>query len=376
MPHRAPRSRSSGSRSATAIARAVDGISFTIAAGEVFGLLGPNGAGKTTTVEILEGYRGADAGTVRVLGLDPAADGPALRPRIGVMLQEGGLYPGVRPLEALRLFAAFYDDPDDPERLLDLVGLRDARGHATCAGCRAGSASDSRSRSRSIGRPEVVFLDEPTAGMDPRARATTWQLVRELRDAGTTVVLTTHDMDEAEQLCDRLAIIDHGRIVAEGTPAEITNIGTPTTCTSRRPPGSISPALAAALSLHAELRSSKTRPGEYAIARRDDARRSSPTSPIWLRDKGYGLAELRTERAHARRGVPRADPGARRRERGRAVAAQTRIELMLTLRRGESLLVTLVIPLGILVFFTKVDAVTRSAAPDRLPRARASSPSR
>jgi ABC-2 type transport system ATP-binding protein len=272
---------------------ALDGISFTIAAGEVFGLLGPNGAGKTTTVETLEGYRVPDAGTVRVLGLDPTADGPALRARVGVMLQEGGLYPGVRPLEALRLFAAFYPNPDDPDRLLDLVGLRDAAG--TYVRRLSGGQCQRLSFALAlIGRPEVLFLDEPTAGMDPRARATTWQLVRELRDAGTTVVLTTHHMDEAEQLCDHLAIIDRGRIVAEGTPADITNIGTRDLHFSTTP-GLDLPALAAALTLPPSS-VLEERPGEYTI-------RTTMTPDlvadiaIWLRDKGYGLTELRTERA-------------------------------------------------------------------------------
>src|SRR5258705_2315206 len=179
--------------------RAVDGITLRIPRGEVFGLLGPNGAGKTTTVETLEGYRRPDAGTVGVLGLDPQRDGTSLRPRIGVMLQEGGLYPGVRPLEALRLFAAFYPDPDDPERLLELVGLGDVAG--TYVRRLSGGECQRLSLALAlVGRPEVLFLDEPTAGMDPRARATTWDLVRGLRDAGTTVVLTTHHMDEAEQL--------------------------------------------------------------------------------------------------------------------------------------------------------------------------------
>jgi ABC-2 type transport system ATP-binding protein len=272
--------------------RAVDGISLRIPRGEVFGLLGPNGAGKTTTVETLEGYRRPDAGTVRVLGLDPDGDGPSLRPRIGVMLQEGGLYPGVKPLEALRLFAAFYPDPDDPERLLDLVGLRDVA--ATYVRRLSGGECQRLSLALAlVGRPEVVFLDEPTAGMDPRARATTWQLVRGLRDAGTTVVLTTHHMDEAEHLCDRLAIIDRGRIVLEGSPADITNVGDHDVRFSTAA-GIDLPALAAALSLAANT-VSETRPGDYSI-RAEMTPELVADLAVWLRDKGYRLTELRTER--------------------------------------------------------------------------------
>ncbi len=163
--------------------QAVDGLTFSIAVGEVFGLLGPNGAGKTTTVEILEGYRRADAGTVSVLGADPWRDGPRLRPKIGVMLQEGGLYPGIRPLEALRLFASYYDDPDDPDRLLDLVGLREAE-HTLVRRMSGGQQQRLSLALALVGRPTLVFLDEPTAGMDPHARATTWALIRELRDRG------------------------------------------------------------------------------------------------------------------------------------------------------------------------------------------------
>jgi len=204
--------------------QAVDGLTFSIAVGEVFGLLGPNGAGKTTTVEILEGYRRADAGTVSVLGADPWRDGPRLRPKIGVMLQEGGLYPGIRPLEALRLFASYYDDPDDPDRLLDLVGLREAE--QTLVRRMSGGQQQRLSLALAlVGRPTLVFLDEPTAGMDPHARATTWALIRELRDRGATVVLTTHAMDEAEQLCDRVGIVHHGQLVAYGTPSELTTTG-------------------------------------------------------------------------------------------------------------------------------------------------------
>jgi ABC-2 type transport system ATP-binding protein len=201
--------------------RAVDGLSFEVAAGEVFGLLGPNGAGKTTTVETLEGYRAPDRGTVRVLGLDPIGEGRALRPRIGVMLQQGGLYPGLKPRELLALFAAYYDDAESPDALLDLVGLRDAV-RTPVRRLSGGQQQRLSLACALVGKPEVVFLDEPTAGMDPHARATTWQLVRDLRDRGVTVLLTTHAMDEAEHLCDRVAIISAGKLAALGSPAELT----------------------------------------------------------------------------------------------------------------------------------------------------------
>src|ERR1039457_5515076 len=200
---------------------AVAGLHLTVETGEVFGLLGPNGAGKTTTVEILEGYRRPDRGRVRVLGLDPIRDGVRLRPQIGVMLQEGGFYPGVRPLEALTLYAAFYENPVDPQALLDRVGLDAAR--RTVVRRLSGGQQQRLSLALAlIGRPTLVFLDEPTAGMDPHARATTWELLRALRADGVTVLLTTHAMDEAEQLCDRVGIIDGGRLVTSGTPAELT----------------------------------------------------------------------------------------------------------------------------------------------------------
>ena len=200
---------------------AVDGLDLTVARGETLALLGPNGAGKTTTVECLEGYRRPDAGTVRVLGLDPVADARALAPRIGVMLQEGGLYPHVRPAEVLHTFAAFHDDPEDPDALLASLGLDEVR--------------DSRYRSLSggekqrlalalalVGRPEVLFLDEPTAGLDPVARRTTWALLEERTRTGTTILLTTHLLDEAAAVADRVAIIDRGRLRLIGTPAELT----------------------------------------------------------------------------------------------------------------------------------------------------------
>ncbi|HEX5613727.1 MAG TPA: ABC transporter ATP-binding protein [Acidimicrobiia bacterium] len=200
---------------------AVDGLDFEVRAGEVFGLLGPNGAGKTTTVEILEGYRRPDAGEVRVLGLDPWSEGDRLRPRIGVMLQEGGLHPAMRPRELVRLFAAFYPHAEDPDGLLELVGLP-VRSRTTIRHLSGGERQRLSLACALVGRPRVVFLDEPTAGMDPHARATTWNLVRELRSLGKTVLLTTHAMDEAEQLCDRVAILMDGRLAALGAPRELT----------------------------------------------------------------------------------------------------------------------------------------------------------
>jgi ABC-2 type transport system ATP-binding protein len=269
--------------------QAVDGLSFSIDAGEVFGLLGPNGAGKTTTVEILEGYRRADAGVVRVLGVDPWRDGAKLRPKIGVMLQDGGLYPGIRPLEALQLFASYYDDPDDPDRLLDLVGLREAE-HTLVRRMSGGQQQRLSLALALVGRPTLVFLDEPTAGMDPRARATTWTLIRELRDRGATVVLTTHAMHEAEQLCDRVGIVHHGRLVAYGSPSELTtDAGADMRFSAAS--GLDVEKLARALELQsAQVRESGT--GEYVV--------DAPASPElvaalarWLADQHVLLSELR-----------------------------------------------------------------------------------
>ena len=196
----------------------VDGLSFTVETGEVFALLGPNGAGKTTTVEILEGYRHADAGYVRVLGLDPRHQGSELKPKIGLMLQQGGLFPQITAREALRLFAAFYPEAEDPDALLDLLQLREA------ANTRFRQLSGGQKQRLSlalalVGKPSLVFLDEPTAAMDPQARRGAWKIIRELSSRGTTVLLTTHFMDEAEQLANRVAIVDHGRLVALDTPA-------------------------------------------------------------------------------------------------------------------------------------------------------------
>ena len=202
------------------------GVTFDVRPGELFALLGPNGAGKTTTVEILEGYRRADAGTVRVLGLDPARDGRRLRPRIGLMLQEGGIDPRTTPREALRLYARFYRDADDPDRLLEAVDL------GTVAGTRYRRLSGGERQRLGlalalIGRPELLVLDEPTAGMDPAAKQATRERIRSLRASGTTILMTTHELGDVERLADHVAVLDRGRIVASGTPAELTGAGAP-----------------------------------------------------------------------------------------------------------------------------------------------------
>ncbi|MFD9125093.1 ABC transporter ATP-binding protein [Kitasatospora sp. NPDC059571] len=199
---------------------AVDGLDLAIARGSITAVLGPNGAGKTTTVETCEGYRRPDAGTVRVLGLDPVADAARLRPRIGVMLQNGGVYPGARAVEMLSHTARLHADPLDVPALVERLGL-DSCGRTPYRRLSGGQQQRLALAMAVVGRPEVVFLDEPTAGLDPQARRATWQLVRELKRDGVTVVVTTHHMDEAEQLADEVAIVDRGRVVTTGAPAEL-----------------------------------------------------------------------------------------------------------------------------------------------------------
>jgi ABC-2 type transport system ATP-binding protein len=201
---------------------AVRGVDFTIEPGEVFGLLGPNGAGKTTTVEILEGYRERDGGTVEVLGADPASAGSRWREQVGVVLQSSSLYPNLTAAESLRLFAGYYANPRDPDEVVELVGLDDKRD----ARVRTLSGGQKRRLDLGlalVGDPAVLFLDEPTTGFDPGARRAAWDTVRALRALGKTIFLTTHYLDEAEQLADRVAVLRQGRIVREGAPSELTS---------------------------------------------------------------------------------------------------------------------------------------------------------
>jgi ABC-2 type transport system ATP-binding protein len=267
---------------------AVRDLSFSVPAGEIFALLGPNGAGKTTTVEILEGYRVPDAGRVRALGLDPRREAAALKRQIGVMLQQDGLYPGLRAREVLMLYASFFDAPEDPDALLELVGLREAAGTR----CRQLSGGQKRRLALAValvGRPTLLFLDEPTTGMDPQARRVTWEIIRAVRARGATVLLTTHFMDEAERLADRVAIIDDGRLVALDSPAALTHSGSASAVRFTATPGLDLAALAA---LPSATSAREDQPGQYVI--------ETPAAPAllaeltaWLRDVEGELRQLR-----------------------------------------------------------------------------------
>lgn len=212
---------------------AVRGISFEIREGEVFGLLGPNGAGKTTTVEILEGYRTRDGGDVEVLGFDPAASPRKLRERTGVVLQQSQLFSTLTVAETHALFAGYYERPRDIDDVIALVGLTDKRN------ARVKTLSGGQKRRLDlgvalVGDPDLVFLDEPTTGFDPAARRAAWEMIRSLRSLGKTILLTTHYLDEAENLADRVAVLREGRIIREGTPAELTGDGSETEVRYRR----------------------------------------------------------------------------------------------------------------------------------------------
>ena len=203
---------------------AVSELDMDVHRAEVLALLGPNGAGKTTTVEMCEGFTRPDSGTVEVLGLNPIADNARVRERIGVMLQGGGGYPAARAAEMLNLVAAYAAKPLDPAWLLDTLGLTEAA-KTTYRRLSGGQQQRLALACAIVGRPELVFLDEPTAGMDAHARLVVWELIDGLRRDGVTVVLTTHQLQEAEQLADRIIIIDRGSTVASGTPAELTRNG-------------------------------------------------------------------------------------------------------------------------------------------------------
>jgi ABC-2 type transport system ATP-binding protein len=269
---------------------AVDRLSFTAERGAITALLGPNGAGKTSTVEALEGFRSPDEGQVRVLGLDPRRQRPELTARVGVMLQQGGVATGLRPPEVLRQYAGFYPDPADPLELLARVGLAE---RATTPWRRLSGGEQQRLSLALalVGRPELVFLDEPTAGVDVAGRQLIRRVIAELRERGVTVVLTTHDLDEAERLADRVLIVDRGRLVAAGTPAELVRGAGGDEIRFGAPPRL--DVVALGRRLDAAVR--EAAPGEYVVS-------TAPTPAAvaaltsWLAEHDLALADLRAGR--------------------------------------------------------------------------------
>lgn len=265
---------------------AVDRLSFAADHGQVVGLLGPNGAGKTSTIEALEGFRSVSSGSVRVLGKDPATQMRDIAPHIGVMLQQGGVYPSMSPAEALELFASYYASPNDSAALLERVGL----GAAARTPWKRLSGGEQRLLSLAlavIGRPQVAFLDEPTAGVDPDGRAEVRALVRELASSGTCVLLASHDLDEVEEVADRVLIIDRGRLVAEGSPRGLTD--RPQEIRFSAPPGIDKPALAAAMGGTV----TESTPGSYRLVGEVSPERVEKLVS-WLAARDVLVLELRT----------------------------------------------------------------------------------
>jgi ABC-2 type transport system ATP-binding protein len=274
-----------------ATAPAVDALDLYAAAGEVLVVLGPNGAGKTSTVETLEGYRRPSAGRVRVLGLDPLGDHAALTGRMGVMLQRGGVYPMLGPRRVLDLFGRYYPDPRPTDELLGLVGLR----RVATTPWRHLSGGEQQRLSLAlalVGRPDVAFLDEPTAGVDPEGRLAVRAVVAELKEQGVCVVLTTHELVEAETMADRIVILAAGRVVVEGTPAELARVGGGApVITFAAPAGLDTAALAAAVGGGVVVE--ETRPGRYRVEG-EAAGTPAATAAVatFLAEQGAALTEL------------------------------------------------------------------------------------
>ncbi|HVA76022.1 MAG TPA: ABC transporter ATP-binding protein [Acidimicrobiales bacterium] len=270
---------------------AVDGVEFSAHRGEVVALLGRNGAGKTSTVESLEGYRRRSAGSVRVLGLDPGvhSETRALASRIGVMLQRGGVYPGMGPGEAVRLFASYYDDPEQPDALLARVGLT-AVARTPWRRLSGGEQQRLSLALALVGRPEVAFLDEPTAGVDPQGRIAIRSEIARLRAVGVCVLLTTHELEEAERVADTIVIVDRGRVVASGTLAELTATGN-AGLRFEAPPGIDLAALSAALDAPVREQS----PGHYTVEA-ENAPATTAALAAWMAERDLPLTSLRAGR--------------------------------------------------------------------------------
>jgi len=271
---------------------AVDGLSLQVTAGSVTAVLGPNGAGKTTTIETCEGYRRPQGGTVRVLGLDPLSDARALRPRVGVMLQRGGAWSGSHADEMLRHIASLHAHPIAVDPLLARLGLRGC-GRTPYRRLSGGQQQRLGLAMAIVGRPELVFLDEPTAGLDPQARRDTWDLVDELRDSGVTVVLTTHFMDEAERLADHVHVVDKGRVVASGSPAQLMRSGAENTVRFTAEQGIDVGRLTMALPSGTKV--TEQRPGTYVVTGDADAQLLA-TLTRWCAANGVMVREISVQR--------------------------------------------------------------------------------
>ena len=243
------------------------GVDLEVKPGEIHAIMGPNGAGKTTMVETCEGYRRPSAGTVRVLGLDPIRDRRRLLPRLGVMPQSGGAWPGARAEELLRHVARLYAHPLDVDMLVERLDLASCR-RTPYRRLSGGERQRLSLAMALVGRPELAFLDEPTAGLDPAARRATWELIEELRADGVSVILTTHLMDEVERLADQVYVVDHGVVIASGTPAELTTRGAANTLRFRGPAGLDLRSLVAALPEDCAV--SEPSPGHYLIVGKID----------------------------------------------------------------------------------------------------------
>ena len=269
---------------------AVDGLSFTAEAGAVTAVLGPNGAGKTSTIEVLEGYRRANGGEARVLGLDPRRQHRQLVPRIGVMLQSGGVYPGIRAREVARLFCSLYGDHHDPDELLALVGLT-ARAGATWKQLSGGEQQRLSLALALAGEPEVVFLDEPTTSLDVSGRQVVRAVIRDLAARRCCVLLTTHELDEAERLADHVVIVDRGKVAAAGSPADLRSRTAGTEIRFSARSGIDTSSLATLLGVPV----SEPTPSEYVVAT-PPAPAAIATIAGWLAERDVPLADLRASR--------------------------------------------------------------------------------
>jgi ABC-2 type transport system ATP-binding protein len=272
---------------------AVDRLSFVGGPGEVVALLGPNGAGKTSTVEALEGYRPVDSGSVRVLGLDPRRDHVALVPDIGVMLQKGGVYPMLGPAQVLELFSRYYEDPEDPGELLEAVGLSSVR-RTPWRRLSGGEQQRLSLALALVGRPRVLFLDEPTAGVDPEGRIVVRDIIAGRRDRGICIILTTHELAEAERLADQVVIIDHGRKLAEGSPTALASGTADGSIRFTTEPAIDTAALAGAVGPGTSL--VEERPGAYRLLAPQGTASPGVVAVLagWLAERNLALGDLRT----------------------------------------------------------------------------------